>query len=354
MNKDSKYGEDVCRYYDDGYYYVKPCEKGKYCVDPSSTPNSYLYICQDLPKIKHLSRFQESCKTSYECEGNLKCSDTCTYNSCNLLNEFIAYDPDNEAYFCPAKADQYTSEGYCYSQTYDSINDNFRKTYSPIPSDKNKICGKLTFDEIGGTNRGVFYVKSNEYAYKGTVQDGEYVDDMDLCQSGYALYFYYGGKSEDPRAVGASYPNQKYLRCVTPISVENSNGVCSVYYSLGGEEFVYKIGSYSTNQIYSKYCNQEFINIKSERIREYNQNITNEERDTCGDLEGKNKYTCENRELIKSWYFYQNPEQYILYNGREKLEKVLDHLIQMEYPSYYSISHFLNIQILLLILFLLF
>ena len=70
-------------------------------------------------------------------------------------------------------------------------------------------------------------------------------------------------------------------------------------------------------------------------------------------LDNTNKYTCENNGLIKSWYFYQNPSKYILYNGREKLEKVLNYLIQKEYPSY-SFSKFLNYNIIfLLILFLL-
>lgn len=350
MNKDSKYGEDICRYYDDGHYYVKPCEKGKYCVDTSSTSSSNLFTCHDIPKVKHSSVITESCKNSFECFGVLECiSEKCTISSC-LPGEFVDYRST-----CRASAEQ-ASDHYCYLKTYDSTGLETRRTYSP--AEKNKICGKYNIIELQGNNhRGVYDILSVEYAYKGTVKDGDFVSSKELCESGYALYFYGNGKFDDPKLGTSSGTNSRYLKCITPISVECDGSTCSVLYQLDGEELVYNLDRLETtyrNNIYGDYSGEDFIKIKSERHREFYSNITDEERNTCGELDSKNKYTCENRELIKSWYFYRNPRKYILYNGREKLEKVLDYLIQREYPSYYSSSQFLYIQILLFILILLF
>ena len=347
MNKDSKYGEDICRYHDDGYFYVKPCEKGKYCADTSSSSYTYLQTCYDIPKVKPTSIFTESCKNSFECYDNLECiSEKCT-KFCPT-GEFLTGEGS-------CKGDALLVEGkYCYLNKYDSSTGvRTSRTYSP--AEKNKKCGKYNLGQLPGTsNIGRYTIISEEFVYKGTVQDGEYVKEMEFCESGYALYFYPNGKNQDPSGIIGT--NDIYLRCITPISVETD---CSILYQLDGEEFVYNLNQIMTtpaqsNKIYNAFCEQEYIKIKSERYREFYKNITDEERNTCGELDGKNKYTCENRELIKSWYFYSHPEQYILYNGREKLEKVLDYLIQMEYPSYYSSSQFLNIQILVFILFFLF
>lgn len=351
MNKDSKYGEDICRYQDDGHYYVKPCEKGQYCIDPSSSSSSHLFVCKDIPKVKHALGLKDtdSCDTSFECDNMLECkSDSCIHD-CPLTNEFFGADAQ-----CHADSEK-TSGSYCYFNYYDANGNYDRSTYSP--PEKNKICGKLNIKELAGSNhRGIYKIESEEAVYKGSVKDGEYVNNMALCESGYALYFYYGRKHDDPKAIGASGTNYQYLMCVTPISVDSS---CSILYQLDGKEYVYnalRLSGSDLNTITTTFCgsDKDYISIKSERYREYYKNITEEERNTCENLDGKNKFTCENRELIKSWYFYQNPEKYLLYNGREKLEKVLDHLIQIDYPSYYATSQFLNIQIFLFILFLLF
>ena len=353
MNKDSKYGEDICRYYDDAHYYVKPCEKGKYCVD-TSFQYSNLFVCKDIPKVKHALGLKDTdpCSTSFECDNLLECqSESCTYY-CSLSSYF--YGVDNICYPDSEKA----PSSYCEYNKYDS-NGNFEKTTYSSP-EKNKICGKLNIKELAGSNhRGIYVIESKESVYKGSVKDGEYVDDMELCESGYALYFYFDRKHKDPKVTGSIGTNEQYLMCVTPISVDSS---CSILYQLDGKEYVYNIQKLSTistiipSSFYSTFCgnDKDYISIKSERYREYYKNITEEERNTCGNLDGKDKFTCENRELIKSWYFYNNPKKYLLYNGREKLEKVLDHLIQMDYPSYYATSQFLNIQIFLFILFLLF
>ena len=376
MEKDSKYGDDVCCYYnfDDTHYYVKPCEKGKYCVS-NSISTSRLEICQDIPNIVHPLNLDEKCSSTFECGYGLKCiSGSCTLD-CSSGQFLIQTSPTT--YRCVSDTLKSSSDDYCMKLTYDSSGNPNLKYSSPV---KNKICGKLTISERTDTgNSGIYYISLKEHAFFGSVKDGEYVDDMKLCESGYALYFYYDGQYNDPKPLSSSSPftNQRYLRCITPISISDVRTgtytitsstsstysttipICTIHYNLQDKEYIYNLGRLSDGnlikELSDEFCNEKYINIKSDRYREFFKNITTEEdRNTCGDLEDINKYTCENRELIKSWYFYKNPDSYILYNGREKLEKVLDYLIQKSYPTYYSFGRFLNLSLLLFIILFLF
>lgn len=374
MEKASKYGDDVCRYYDDGHFYVKQCEKGKYCVDPISDSESYLEICHDLPNQSQLSNLNEGkCKTTFECDGNLLCDgNTCT--KCRNSNQF-AYGE----YPFTCVGDTLKGSGYCESVSLNAFNIPESKYSSP---ENYKKCGKYTIKEYPNiatdTFNGIYYIALDEYTYIGTVKDGEYVGDMELCESGFALPFYYGGYFDDPRANSATadptnpyFQNSRYLRCVTPLSVNfgnnpndinnpnTQNNDCSITYKINEEESLnYNVKYLPSSNAYDEirnFCNEkeDFIKIKYDNFREYSKSITEDERKTCGDLENINKYTCENNGLIKSWYFYKNPKKYILYHNREKLEKVLNYFIQKDYPSY-SYSKFLNYKIIfLLILFLL-
>ena len=364
MEKDSKYGADVCSYYDEGHYYVKPCEKGKYCADNLANGISNLEICYDLPNPSQLSNLNEGkCKTSFECDGELLCNgNTCT--ECPNTNEFRYGDfPYRNCISNTVKG-----SGYCSSVSLTASNRHDTKISTP---ESYKKCGKLTIKEYPNTAtenfNGIYYIALDEYTYIGTVQDGEYVSDMELCESGFALPFYYGGLYDDPISPSATadttqaeFRNRPYLRCVTPISVNqrSTNNYCSITYKINdGDSLNYNVdkiaSSYTKINEFCSSSTKDLIRIKYDHFREYSKSITEDERKTCGDLEITNKYTCENNGLIKSWYFYKNPEKFILYNGREKLEKVLNYLIQKEYPSY-SLSKFLNNKIIfLLILFLL-
>ena len=356
MEKESKYGEDVCRYYDDDHYYVRACEKGKYCAGSLSS-YSYLEICQDLPSQSLLSNLIEGkCTTTLECEGNLLCNgNTCT--KCTSPNQV----PTGEYPIYSCVPDSSKGSGFCSSVTLDASNTPITKYSSP---ENYKKCGKLTIKEYPNTASitytGIYYESLNEYTYIGTVPDGEYVTDMELCESGFALSFYYGGVFDDPRSTSAtaSQTNRQYLRCVTPLSINRVHtNECSINYKINdGEPLNYNVARvpsswnyYTEMQSLCSTNDNKYFKIKYDSFREYSKSITEDERKTCGDLDGANQYTCENNGLIKSWYFYNNPEKYILYHDREKLGKVLDYLIQKEYPSY-SFSKFLNLKIILLLL----
>lgn len=354
MDKESKYGEDVCKYRDeDGYFHVRACEKGKYCesLSPSGT-TSYLDICLDIPEIKTLSNLKEKkCSTTFECEAGLKC-DGSSCRICSTIASNFEYGSYGD-YHCEASTKE--GSGYCYSKTYNADNSFNEKYASP---DNYKKCGKLTIGEVPGpSNSGLYEKKLIEYDYIGTVKDGEYVDDMELCESGFGLYFYYGGKFDDPKP---GYGNEMYLRCVTPLAIHKINTLsCSINYKINDDEplnyNVERLNDGSHTNEYDemkKYCRKPYIKIMSEKFREYSKAITEDERKTCGDLELLNAYTCENNQLIKSWFAYKNPEEYLHYNGRKNLEKVYDYIIQKNYPSY-SFSQFLSLKFLSLLLFIL-
>ena len=389
MKKESKYGEDVCSYTDDKQKYVKICGKGKFC-DTSSIietldysrgkydEESTLEICQELPNITVLSNYKESCVNDFECENNYKCiGNTCTYE-CGNENLFY-YKSYDGTFGCKPNTDKGT-DGVCYEETRKKgLYTAETQKYSPPVA--NKICGKLTFiDDLNDDKKGIYYVGKSEYVYEGEVEDGEYVTDEKLCKSGFALFFFKGGN--DPKEDGASGYNKMFLRCVTPISITSnimestpaSPGDpvtvdiidCSINYKINedGEILRYNIkqlvasniDNIYTSNIVEDYCKSDdklYIKLKHEKYREFYANIAEEERETCGDLDYANQYSCENNELIRSWYFYKHPKDFATYNDRKKIGKIIDYKIQKEYPCY-SLSQYLLINFIYLLFLLLF
>ena len=371
MKKDSKYGDDVCSYIKDSHLYVRHCKKGKFCNElpidlldnsiGSFFEDSYINICLDLPNITSLYTVAEkSCKNDFECESNYKCIG----NECSLECDSGKFLSSNG---CKDYSDKGT-DGICMEITHIRNSESIVK-YSPIVP--NKICGKISFaDEPDNDKKGKYYVNKYEYVYKGEVEDGEYVISKDLCKSGFALYFFKDGKSQDPVYESTTGRNEMHLRCVTPISISKSKErECFINYKINenGEILRYNIerlnNDLSSNEPTNKYnnlhdyCNNEdyvkYIKLKYEKYREYYTKMTENERKTCGDLDHANKYICENNELIKAWYFYNNPQKYSAYNDRKKIRKVVDFLIQKKYPCY-SLSQFLNIKFIYLLFLLLF
>ena len=371
MDKDSKYGDDVCSYTDHQQKYVKSCEKGKFCSGSITVPTldfsrgNYYYtsdleICQDTPNVTAFYSYKESCTNDFECEGDYKCiGEICSYDyECNT-NEFL-YNEGTSRPICLPNSDKGT-DGICYEEIRAKDAASIIKYSSPVP---NKICGKLTLaDDPNDNKKGIYYITKKEYVYKGEVEDGDYVTNEELCKSGFALKFYKDGKSKDPKDSSATGSNSMYLRCVTPISIistTSSGSVekCSINYKINdGEILKYNVKQFSSipSEI-SNHCKSNdklYIKLKHEKYREYYTNIKEEERKTCGDLDYTNQYTCENNELIKSWYYYKNPKDYTTYNNRKKFENVINYKIQKEYPCY-SLSQFIGLNLIYLLFLLLF
>ena len=384
MKKDSKYGDDVCSYIEEGYQYVKPCEKGKYCLEETST-GSDLYICQTLPEIQEgLNILNDKCSSDFECEYNLKCIGGVCSLKCSSTN----YSPVKlltGSYSCIDSSSDKAADGVCFLEEYDNSG-NVKSTKYGNPTGKSQICGLYSnFYDRGNQN----YVHSEiKYANIGSVDNGNYVSDEILCKSGFALYYYPKGNLQDPYTGTNTFsPNNMYKMCVTPVAIEHFDPLlsqqalssCVIYYKEKDEDTTIK--KYNVEQLLSRnmvsspsssssplsdfnklcgYTDYEF-KIKFQHFKEYTTNLKEEERDKCGDLRpystsnnyNYRRYSCDNNALIKSWYFYTNPEDYIVYNDREKLEVVLNYLIQKDNPSY-EFSHILNINYLIYLLFLLF
>lgn len=339
LDKDSTYGEDICKIYKDGYNYVRPCNKGYYCLD--DRVNS-LGICQEMEKNPYpMKDFDEKCSNDNECMNNWVCdngkcacrnsiSSVCT--SCFIHRSGLA---------CQSKSNTQKSSSHCQEASYTTsgsspITYSFTYSYLPYSSDlKNQICGKLTLDDLSGSTN-YYYVKYIDYAYIGTVDDGDFVTNQKLCKSGYAIDYDTSGKSLYSGYSGTV----NVLQCITPISLDTEKDYLK--YELKGEEY---------NKINFNHQYENNIKIKSERYREYvtKLNEDNELKEKCGNLDGESYYTCENVELIKLWYFYKYPEDYLIYNGREGLEKVLAYFIQKKYPNYSS-GYFNNIMLLQILL----
>lgn len=374
MEKDSKYGEDICGYTDkNGDYAVKPCDKGKYCVLPRNSAMSSLAICQDVPTVQTgLSSLDEDCSSDFDCEYNLKCrgkkckrKDDCTFS-----NQFPYKTKNAGNYQCDEKA----PEGYC---TYKEYTNTGTKTSHSSPPNKFHICGVYTYHK---DTDNTYYQKDTKYAYIGSVDNGEYVSDKVLCKSGFTLYYYPNGDLEDPyTGTASSSPNSMEKRCVTPVAIDHNDKLsdsCVIYYKEKEDDT--EVKKYNVDELkyhfddspsdpnypYTNYYNKKSelcgyddftIKIKLQKFKEYNDKITEEEREKCGDLRSNNqnlRYICDNKELIKLWYFYEHPEDYIVFNGREKLLVVLNHLIQREFPLY-QFSNFLKINYIFILLLLL-
>ena len=143
MHKKSKYGDDVCGYYDreNAIYYVRACEKGKYCENPDSNLNQYLSICQDVPTPEvGLSTLNGDCSSNFDCEYDLKCvSNKCTYTCPTVGHAPYKYD-DQTSYRCGTPA----PEGYCENKEF-SATIGLPTSSFGSPKHKYQKCGLYTF-----------------------------------------------------------------------------------------------------------------------------------------------------------------------------------------------------------------
>lgn len=332
--------------------YVRACEKGKYCLNPQN--GLYLYLCQDVPTSeKGISTLNGDCSSNFDCEYNLKCVSSKCIFTCNTAGESPYKHDDDSTYHCGKPA----PEGYCENNEYSATG--VATTTYGSPQHKYQKCGEYIFHPLGNN---IYVLKDIKYAYIGSVDNGKYVKEPILCKSGFALPFYPNNNLED---LSTTNSNSMYYRCVTPISIDNNDkrsSRCVIYYKEKDEDTEikrYNVDQLSRERLDSSvsssglcsFTNRE-LQISQQKFKEYSNTITDEQREKCGNLED-DKNSCDNNELIKLWYFYKKPEDYILYNEREKLEPILNYLIQTEYHSY-EFSRLININYFISLLFLLF
>ena len=385
MKKDHKYGDDICYYreinekLDYAVYYVKPCEKGKYCEDEVSS-NQPFGFCRDIEtNITDFPSLGDTCSTNGECQTGLICESTCK-KQCPATYGGISYTQiqnDNDAFSCrPSNYQQFDDSVFC--QWYDITSYRSSDPKSFIPPDPDypylgkfpglpKECGIIRYkgiSDVDPTPEGTTYPTYTRYVEQGKewcsigeAKDGEFVTDKRFCKSGFTLKFYPNGDLVDPSykpdLPDNLYRAEKDEMCVTPTQIDLSNplaGCIITYKGADGSEHKYNVLKfYDDNSI----CDKDLLiktQIYQEFIEEFN-NATDEDKKNCYKIPQDEEGNCENIKLLQLYYFYHNHiKDYLFYKDRKDLEKVLHFKIQQTYHRYYELSNYLNLNYLLFFL----
>ena len=319
-----KLNDNICKYTYADVDYVKMCKDGQHC----ESVNHGLSMCLDARNQIKKKVLNEPCSFNEECEGNLYCDYKCTMY---CPSNGIIVKQDDGDYGC--KNEDIPAGLYYYVE----YNDNFISTKTRNnPIEYGKVGGIISYKK---DDDNIYHITKKENAFIGTVKDGEFVENSLACQSGYALLFYLDGSLKDPRKSTANTINQKKLKCVTVKEVGfDQEGNCYV--------------KYDNDQIYysAPSCN-EFLMKKLELFKKYTEKFTAEKQESCA--ANKENYnepeTCNDDEIRKWKYFYDNPEHYMLYYEKEdKVNDVVNYLIQKTYKEY-QYSGFLKFKYLFLL-----
>ena len=388
MKKDHKYGDDICYYreinekLDYAVYYVKPCEKGKYCEDEVSS-NQPFGFCRDVEtNITDFPSLGEACGTNGECQDGLICDGTCkvecpaayggiTYTQ--IQNDYNTFDckPSNQIEFDENKFCEWDEVKFHTTGAKNYDRTQTATYYGKFPG-LPKECGIVRYKPItdyktslltGETTYRSYtrYVREGkEWCSIGEAKDGDFVSDSRFCKSGFTLKFYPKGDLVDPGKDNSYYTETTKDMCVTPIAIDKSNPLagCIITYKIGeGSEQKYNVKKYYlTDTATDAKCDKDLViqsQIYSEFIEEFN-NASDEDKKNCYKIPRAafitgytgNLGDCQNIKLLQLFYFYNHVKEYLFYKDRKDLEKVLHFKIQQTYHRYYELSSYLNLNYL--------
>ena len=344
--------DDVC-YYQDTLYnslikYVKPCQSGKICTTLETTDYS-IKTCQEYNYF--YKTVGDDCSKDFECDSTLICSS----NKCEF-NGLIQYDN-----YCGSGLvleNRYPSSPLCVTET--SSNKDMCQTYEVDNSGTItikkyypgylKTKGEMEVEPVSTTSN-YYFIKTIKASFYGSVPDGKFVNDEMACESGFALYFYGNKDIINPLA---SSTHEMFLVCVTALGFDTVNKI--IKYKIGNDGHIYY---YDTEEIKNRDSQYEitfnaYTKTKLELFQNYI-NRFNQVKDECVNYyDIHEKYTCRDNELRKWFYFYSNPEEYLLYKNDPD---VLDYLIQQSYKQYLPIknettdySGFINVKYFMILL----
>ena len=358
--KNFDFGADVCHYNDashnNGFKYVKPCESGKVCVSSLSDSPYAIRKCIDYHYFYRT--LNDECKSSEECPGNLICtSNKCDFDGNKPYGLYCPYGKVIENNECKEK----TNRDKCEVNNADGTNP---ERYYPGYF---KECGLIDL-QLTSANSNQYYEKTVSSSFYCSVPDDSFVRESITCEHGFALYFYGNKKYKpinnpaNPTSGGLSSTHQMYLRCVTVTGVDKDNNVIKYKIGESGAEEYYLIdeltnvdgltvdGVFMGFRDIMKRSIDEFTMTKLEIFQNYKKRY-DEIKDECSrSLYDDEPETCRDDELRKWYYFYENPEEYILYKNEPM---IMEYLIQTTYPNYKAqhtnSSGFLNLNILILL-----
>lgn len=384
FKKNKHFPDGTCSYiFEENIYYVRDCEKGKYCNDRGAD----FSICENIPEVTLLNAdSSESCQSNYECENGFACVNSkCIYPDCATGQQKII---TKIGYKCLLSTDS----NVFYSKDF-KWNDGTSSIVGTTKLDEYgghfQVGGKITSFNVtkDGTNGFIYEPQEIVYSDIGSVEDGDFVFDEKACKSGFALYFYGNGELKNPHD---NY-NYMYKRCVTLEEIESFNpGECKIKYSLNDKTYSYNPYQYDNNPVtltnsqsshshyppltsipysyfgsipssyLSNLCDPD-LKIKTKIFQKYIGTLTDDikkcaKKEEKFDISNNGYYleTCQNDQLRKWSYLYKHPEYYVLYYDEDddKGNTIINYLVQKEFPSYQS-SPFLNIKYYICLLFLL-
>jgi hypothetical protein len=306
--------DDLCHYIENNdKVYVKACNEGYYCKSIEEKNIKYGICLEYNPIVKD---YKEKCKEDTECNPDLKC-----INNICLKGNDEPYKYEDKVskkliYYCNDDDKIPTTPNKCEKITpSETAEDKCFLSYDFL-----KVCGELNDDQ------------SYSNSYFGTVEDNKIVRDVLACKSGFTLFFFNDGKTQyNNKNQGNSYPV-----CVTVKNVEkDDNDKCIIRYTKENEtELIYSLQNvnktlYESNEFPD--CN--LIMTKIQLFKDY-LDISNKLKAHCEKEQFYNEpFTCKNDELRKSWYYYNHPEEYLLYKDEQE---IIDYLIQQNYPTHIS------------------
>ena len=315
--------------------FVKGCANNKKCIRVDYSDSNVMSICQNSQSLSKASC--SACDNDFECQSPAECTgnkcvssgDDCSASGTGTTTG-CASDKIKNYYNGDCESEREQKKAYCF--TYDSTghkNGDYQEDTSA------KICGKLNVKKNNGDNN--YYKEYSQWVYYGSVPDGEFVEDKEACQSGYALYFYGDKTLSNP--LESSTTHQMFLLCVTVLDIEftlttasgQQSSCTRIKYKIGnnGKELIYDlsnlddIAGISVDNCY--YSLMTELELFKNSIEEYNK-----VKEQCSALQFQNN-ACGKDELMKWWYLYNNPRDYLLYKDQTE---VLDYLIQSRFSSY--------------------
>lgn len=319
---------DLCSYDDDIFQYVKPCQTNYQCKSVSGGDSHDISTCKEY--VKTIKKFGDTCIADKECDSDLECS---TSSKCVSNVDTKAYGIKDRVsndyyYYCNNgyKATGSATSASCVqtsSNTVSGIGDNLchqagtdnanPKTVRP---NFGYICGQNTWQQYQSSSS--FYKSETKMNRIGTVDDGIYVEDERACISGFALDFYMGTSLDAPTS-GSTIQDKV---CVTLDGVETDKNDFVIYkYTLNSNQYTYNTKSTAS------------VSHQMTKLELFKEYVKKAKGITCNAGEGHDdeQFTCGNDDLRRAWYFYNNPDKYLLYKNEDA---IIDYLLQLSYPDY--------------------
>ena len=355
MKENKNFKEDVCEYADDEYTFVKPCGEGKYCAYSNVLDIGFCKKVENKIKLKTMN---DDCTSDFDCESGLECkSNKCSYSG-TCGSDYSPVRSSNGYWGC--KKDEY--KGLCYYEKKEDSSPSYSSGAEYF-----QVCGKITFDKSSESGDHVKYKPIKiESVYRGSVDDGEFVLDVKACKSGYALYFYPDGSLIDPGK--STYQNNMYKKCVTINEFDKRASGCVIKYDndkiynvnqLNGKETMSSGFRHDTRINFGASGSDEYLCdeplVRQEMWDKYLNAYNVEKQKECEkNTDIDDKLTCDDNEIRKWSYFYDNPEIYIAYyDEKNKNNDVVNYLLQRKYNAHIS-SGFLAVKFIYCLLLLLF